>query len=113
MLALHTAYGSNWNFIADVFNRTTNRPSTDHRLAWDLYDRWDRTAGPGSKTILPDGTEISNPVPEYVPPIDKQARASHYVNLDKAKKQLRHLSVWEAMRRQQKKRDSIQKPRES
>jgi chromatin modification-related protein VID21 len=110
LISLHTAYGSNWKLTADVFNRTTNRPSTDYRLPWDLFDRWDRLAGPNSKTILPDGTEISNPLPEYVAPVDKQARPSHYVNLDRAKKQLRHLSVWEAMRRQQKKRESNPKP---
>lgn len=111
--SLQLNYATNWDLIADVFNQRTARPSSDHRLPWDLYDRWNRTTGPGSKTVLPDGTEISIPIPEYVPYVDTNAREPQYSNLDRTKKQLRHLTTFEAIRKVQKKRENTPKPRSS
>ena len=112
LVSLRQQYGANWDLIADFFNGAIIRPSTDRRLPWDMYDRWDRLAGPGSKKLLEDGTEISVPLPEYVAPIEK-GKSPQFSNFEGSKKRLRHLSVFDAMRKQQKKRDATQKPRQS
>ena len=111
LVSLRQQYGANWDLIADFFNGAIIRPSTDRRLPWDMYDRWDRLAGPGSKKLLEDGTEISVPLPEYVAPIEK-GKSPQFSNFEGSKKRLRHLSVFDAMRKQQKKRDATQKPRQ-
>ncbi|KAM0793146.1 hypothetical protein ACM66B_000622 [Microbotryomycetes sp. NB124-2] len=105
LLALVKQYGSNWNLIAEVFNTTTQRPSSDMRIGWDMFDRWNKLAGPDSKKVLPDGTEISVPPPEYNPANDKSIKATQFANFDGSKKRLRHLTVFDAMRKVQKKRE--------
>lgn len=105
VISLQKQFGTNWNLISDVFNGTTVRPSADNRLAWDMYDRWDKLIGPGSKKILPDGTEIKNPVPEYTPQSDKLGRGQ-FATFGGSKKSLRHLTVHDAIRKVQKKREA-------
>jgi chromatin modification-related protein VID21 len=106
ILSLQKQYGTNWNLIADVFNGSTTRPASDNRLGWDIYDRWDKLAGPGSRKVLEDGTEITIPPPEYSAPVDKSGKP-HQINLfDGSKKRLRHLTVFDAMRKLQKKREA-------
>ncbi|KAK4054821.1 RNA polymerase II transcription elongation factor SpEAF [Microbotryomycetes sp. JL201] len=105
LLALVKQYGSNWNLVAEVFNTTTQRPSSDLRIGWDMFDRWNKLAGPDSKKVLPDGTEISVPPPEYNPANDKSIKATQFANFDGSKKRLRHLTVFDAMRKVQKKRE--------
>ncbi|KAM0756253.1 hypothetical protein T439DRAFT_24751 [Meredithblackwellia eburnea MCA 4105] len=106
VIALHKQYGSHWNLIAEVFNATTNRPTPDNRIGWDLYDRWDKLAGPSSRKVLADGTEIPVEPPAYQPPVDKSGKQpSQYANFDGSRKRLRHLTVYDAMRKVQKKRE--------
>lgn len=110
LISLRSQYGSNWDLISNFFNGTIIRPSTDIRLPWDCYDRWDRLAGPGSKKMLEDGTEISIPLPEYVAVVDK-GKGPQFSTFEGSKKRLRHLSVFDAMRKQQRKREATHKPR--
>ncbi|GAA5968990.1 hypothetical protein JCM21900_002091 [Sporobolomyces salmonicolor] len=105
LLALQRQYGFNWPLIAEVFNSVTQRPASDHRLPWDCYDRWDRLVGPGSKKVLPDGTEISVPAPEYIPPVDKMGRQAPMVG-NGSKKNARHVTILDAMKKVQKKREA-------
>lgn len=90
------------------------RPASDNRLGWDIYDRWDKIAGPGSRKVLPDGTEISIPPPEYVAPVDKSGKNPQFANFEGSKKRLRHLTVYEAMKKVQRKREATaaKQPRE-
>lgn len=106
VISLQRQYGTNWNLIADVFNGTTVRPSADNRLAWDMFDRWDKLIGPSSKKTLPDGTEIKIPVPDYIPSVDKSGRGQQFATFDGSKKRLRHLTVHDAIRKVQKKREA-------
>lgn len=92
--------------MAEVFNGTTTRPATDYRLTWDMYDRWSRLVGPLSRKVLADGTEISVPAPEYEPPIDKTGKGHQFSSFEGSKKRLRHLTVYDAMRKVQKKREA-------
>lgn len=104
LLALQKQYGLNWSLIAQVFNSTTHRPESDYRLAWDVYDRWDKLVGPGSKKLLPDGTEIVRPPPEWLPPVDRTGRPMPVI-ADGSKKKTRHAMIVEAMKKVQKKRE--------
>ncbi|GAA5980542.1 hypothetical protein JCM10908_001685 [Rhodotorula pacifica] len=104
LLALQKQYGLNWSLIAQVFNSTTHRPESDFRLAWDIYDRWDKLVGPGSKKLLPDGTEIVRPPPEWLPPVDRTGRPVPII-ADGSKKKTRHAMIVEAMKKVQKKRE--------
>lgn len=104
LLALQKQYGFNWNLISHVFNLATHRPAPDRREAWDVYDRWDRLVGPGSKKTLPDGTEIVRPPPDWMPPVDKTGKPLPIIG-DGSKKKARHAAIMEAMKRAQKKRE--------
>ncbi|BGP21799.1 chromatin modification-related protein [Rhodotorula toruloides] len=104
LLALQKQYGFNWNLISHVFNVATHRPAPDRREAWDVYDRWDRLVGPGSKKTLPDGTEIVRPPPDWMPPVDKTGKPLPIIG-DGSKKKARHAAIMEAMKRAQKKRE--------
>lgn len=104
LLALQKQYGLNWSLIAQIFNSTTHRPESDYRLAWDVYDRWDKLVGPGSKKLLPDGTEIVRPPPEWLPPVDRTGRPMPVI-ADGSKKKTRHAMIVEAMKKVQKKRE--------
>lgn len=106
LLALQKQYGFNWTLIALIFNQTTHRPASDHRLAWDMYDRWDRLVGPGSKKTLPDGTEIVKPPPEWIPPLDKLTGRPAPIVGDGSKKKARHVAILDAMKKVQKKRET-------
>ncbi|TNY21344.1 hypothetical protein DMC30DRAFT_416103 [Rhodotorula diobovata] len=106
LLALQKQYGFNWTLIAQIFNQTTHRPASDHRLAWDMYDRWDRLVGPGSKKTLPDGTEIVKPPPEWIPPLDKLTGRPAPIVGDGSKKKARHVAILDAMKKVQKKRET-------
>lgn len=106
LLQLQRQYGLNWPLIAEVFNSSTQRPNSDHRLPWDCFDRWDRLVGPGSKKTLPDGTEIKVPPPNYVPPVDKFGRSAPVIG-NGSKKSARHVSIIEAMKKVQKQREAI------
>lgn len=106
MLALQKQYGTHWELIAEVFNATTNRPAPDYRLGWDLYDRWDKLVGPSSHKVLADGTEIPVEPPPFQPPVDRATgKSPQFVNFDGSRKRLRHLTVYDAMRKVQKKRE--------
>ncbi|GAA5862805.1 hypothetical protein JCM8547_006551 [Rhodosporidiobolus lusitaniae] len=105
LLALQKQYSFNWSLIAQVFNLSTHRPQSDHRLAWDCYDRWDKLVGPGSKKTLPDGTEIVRPPPDWIPPLDKVTGRPLPIIGDGSKKKARHVTILEAMRKVQKKRE--------
>ncbi|KAI5481530.1 chromatin modification-related protein [Pseudohyphozyma bogoriensis] len=106
VLELQKTYGSHWNLMAELFNAQTHRPPPDHRLPWDIYDRWDRLVGPGSKRTLPDGVQVPVPLPQYKPPEEKGGGPSlQFVNFDGPKKSLRHATIYDAMRKVQKKRD--------
>jgi len=113
LLQLQRQYGLNWPLIAEVFNNSTQRPSSDHRLPWDCFDRWDRLVGPGSRKTLPDGTEIKIPAPDYIPPVDKFGRSVPVLG-NGSKKSARHISIIEAMKKVQKQREttSLKAPRE-
>lgn len=115
VVALAKQYGFNWTLISDVFNGAFPRPASDYRLPWDLFDRWDKLVGPSSRKILGDGTEISVPLPEYVVPVDRTGKAPQFANFDGSKKRLRHLTVFDAMRKTQKIREAkaAKLPRES
>ncbi|GAA5878143.1 hypothetical protein JCM3774_004308 [Rhodotorula dairenensis] len=104
LLALQKQYGLNWSLIAQIFNSATHRPESDYRLAWDVYDRWDKLVGPGSKKLLPDGTEIVRPPPEWLPPVDRTGRPVPII-ADGSKKKTRHAMIVEAMKKVQKKRE--------
>ncbi|BGP44949.1 RNA polymerase II transcription elongation factor SpEAF [Rhodotorula kratochvilovae] len=106
LLALQKQYGFNWTLVAQVFNQTTHRPKSDHRLAWDMYDRWDKLVGPGSKKTLPDGTEIVKPPPEWIPPLDKLTGRPAPIVGDGSKKKARHVAILDAMKKVQKKRET-------
>lgn len=114
VLALVKQYGSNWPLIAEIFNGTMTRPPSDHRLAWDIFDRWDKLAGPSSRKILPGGTEVAIPPPEYIPQQDRTGKAPQFANFDGSRKRLRHLTIFDAMRKVQKKREvtASKQPRE-
>mgnify|MGYP001559178914 FL=1 len=71
-----------------------------------MYDRWSRLVGPLSRKVLADGTEISVPAPEYEPPIDKTGKGHQFSSFEGSKKRLRHLTVYDAMRKVQKKREA-------
>lgn len=105
VLALVKQYGSNWGLVAEIFNSTMTRPASDYRLPWDIFDRWDKLAGPSSRKVLPDGTEVSIPLPEYAPPPDRANKAPQFANFEGSRKRLRHLTVFDAMRKVQKKRE--------
>lgn len=49
-------YAHNWHLIADVFNASTSRLPTDMRIAWDVYDRWNKKYGPASQS-----TQLTTP----------------------------------------------------
>lgn len=104
LLALQKQYGFNWSLISQVFNLATHRPASDRREAWDVYDRWDRLVGPGSKKTLPDGTEIVRPPPDWIPPLDKAGKPLPIIG-DGSKKKARHAAIMEAMKKAQKKRE--------
>lgn len=104
LLNLQRQYGLNWSLIAQVFNSSTNRPESDYRLAWDVYDRWDKLVGPGSKKLLPDGTEIVRPPPEWLPPVDRTGRPMPII-ADGSKKKIRHAIIADAMKKVGKKRE--------
>ncbi|GAA6060383.1 hypothetical protein JCM10212_004636 [Sporobolomyces blumeae] len=104
LLHLQKQYGFNWPLIAEIFNTSTQRPRSDFRLPWDCYDRWDRLVGPGSKKVLPDGTEISVPAPEYIPPVDRMGRAIPVIG-NGDKKSARHASIADAIKKVQKLRE--------
>ncbi|GAA5831804.1 hypothetical protein JCM11251_003891 [Rhodosporidiobolus azoricus] len=106
LLALQKQYGFNWSLIAQIFNLSTHRPSSDHRLPWDCYDRWDRLVGPGSKKTLPDGTEIVKQPPEWIPPLDPLTGRPFPIIGDGSKKKARHVTILEAMKKVQKKREA-------
>jgi len=106
LLALQKQFGFNWTLVAQVFNQTTHRPSSDHRLPWDMFDRWDRLVGPGSKKTLPDGTEIVKPPPEWIPPLDKLTGRPAPIIGDGSKKKARHVAILDAMKKVQKKRET-------
>lgn len=104
--SLYREYGNHWNLIADVFNSRIVRPTADNRLPWDCYDRWNRRVGPGSRKILPDGTDVRVAPPEYSPAIEKASRSHQFSSFEGAKKGLRHLTLPDAIRKVQKKREA-------
>jgi hypothetical protein len=93
LLALSKQYSYNWHLIADVFNGCTVRVPSDVREPWDVYDRWSKKFGPGSQAAVEAGETR-----------DKIGKKTKY---DGTKKDQRHISLYEAVRVLQRRREAM------
>jgi chromatin modification-related protein VID21 len=100
LLALAKQYSYNWHLIAEMFNSSTHRVPTDRRVAWDVYDRWDKKFGPGSQQSTSAGA--GEPPRRGADRAPKKTTTKY----DGPKKRLRHLSLYDALRKTQKKRET-------
>lgn len=96
LLAYSKQYAYNWHLIADIFNIATKRVSTDMRIPWDMYNRWNKRFGPGSQASA-SASDLSSAKK------DKKKAVSKY---EGPKKKLRHICLYDAMRKLQKKRET-------
>ena len=98
LLTLSKQYSYNWPLIADVFNGSTVRISTDMRDNWDVYYRWDKKFGPGSQTVDAAGTSSAGAA-------GRKDLGKLPTKFDGTKKDLRHHVVYDEMRSLQKRRE--------
>jgi len=101
LLMMSKQYSHNWHLIAEVFNSTTIRVPTDLRQPWDMYDRWNKRFGPGSQPNL--NADASKEAAANQAKKDKAKKMSKF---EGTKKDLRHLSLYDAVRSLQKRRDA-------
>lgn len=90
-------FAQNWHMVADVFNSSTTRPPSDQRTAWDMYERWQKLYG-----TQPAEASTSEATPAPAP---KPHSGGQFANFEGSKKRLRRLSIYEAMKKAQKKRE--------
>lgn len=113
-------YPNNWPLIADAFNSSRVTVSTDLRLPWDCYERYN-TRWSGHSTTFKDSGSISTPsVPDASPRDQMTTRGvkrlasvsagvipspGGYGN-EPSKKRRRHLLMSETIRKTAKKREA-------
>jgi len=101
LLMMSKQYSHNWHLISEVFNSTTVRVPTDLRQPWDVYDRWNKRFGPGSQPNL--NAEASKDAAANQSKKDKNKKAPKF---EGTKKEVRHLSLYEAVRALKARRDA-------
>jgi hypothetical protein len=101
LLQFAKQYSFNWHLIAEMFNSSTHRVPTDRRIPWDVYDRWDKKFGPGSQQAAAAAAAAAEGPRRGA---DRAPKKSN--KYDGPKKRLRHLSLYDALRKTQKKRET-------
>jgi Myb-like DNA-binding domain len=102
LLTFAKQYSFNWHLIAEMFNSSTHRIPTDRRIAWDVYDRWDKKFGPGSQQAAVAAAAVAAEGPRRG--ADRAPKKT--TKYEGPKKRLRHLSLYDALRKTQKKRET-------
>lgn len=115
LFQLGRAYSLNWQLIAEVFNGQTVRVPTDHRLPWDVCDRWNQLYGPSAvakSAALAEANAAAGSSTSALttPATSAAAQAPKPPKRFDSKKQARHKAQNTAVRSLQRKREQQVKP---
>ncbi|GAA95301.1 uncharacterized protein L969DRAFT_92439 [Mixia osmundae IAM 14324] len=123
LLGLSKQYVNNWQLIADLFHGTSKKSNSDKREAWDVYNRWNKRFGPASAPSMLNTEVVGTPgaAPQSADAASTSASQAGAITsngtakvikkmptkFEGSRKKLRHLSIYDAMRKTSKRREAI------
>ncbi|KAI8344610.1 hypothetical protein BC941DRAFT_13442 [Chlamydoabsidia padenii] len=102
LISLIAQFSFNWELICDAFNSIRAPVAVEKRTPWELHERWRQ------KNLTTLSGQIN---PAYATKLENEpTRLQSIVKFDIARKKQRQYSIFEAIKKTQRKREEIQKP---